>query len=312
GLAAEVVLRQEAAHHLFLVRVSSDFREVIAAAEYRSIADEQHGDAVDAVLRGRSDDVDVLAVVARHQLLDLHRLDALYLVSVTRRLFIILLARRTFHSLDHRFNHASVFPFQEQDGRVDVFAICLAVYISDTRRGAALYLVLQTGPVSVAEIAVLATADEKQLLQLVHCLSHRTRIRIGAEIASLPRSCTAMELDAREFMIGRDVDVGIAFVVTQYNIEAWLVALDHVVFEEQRFGLRVRDGHVDSDDVQHQRGGLRVRMGSLEVTGNALPQVSSHAHVNDLALLIEHAVDTRPVAQAAEKCLRVEFCGLVL
>src|SRR5690606_4900167 len=153
GLAAEVVLRQEAAHHLFLVRVSRDFREVIAAAEYRSIADEQHGDAIDTVLRGRSDDVDVLAVVARHQLLGLHRLDALYLVSVTRRLFIILLARRTFHSRDHRFNHASVFPFQEQDGRVDVFAICLAVYISDTRRGAALYLVLQTGPVSVAEIA---------------------------------------------------------------------------------------------------------------------------------------------------------------
>ena len=116
-----------------------------------------------------------------------------------------------------------------------------------------------------------------------------------------------MKTQPRKSVIGRDVDIGKALVVTQDDIESRLVALDQIVFENDRLVVRVRDGHLDARNLPHHRGRLDVGVAALEVARYAFLEIPGLADVNHLAARIEHPVDAGAVGQAADKGLGVEI-----
>ena len=75
-----------------------------------------------------------------------------------------------------------------------------------------------------------------------------------------------MKPKPRKIVLGRCVDIRVTLVITQQNIEAWLVLFDEAVFEDQGLGLGVRDSHFDSRNPLHHDGSLSRVVSSVEVT----------------------------------------------
>ena len=147
----------------------------------------------------------------------------------------------------------SLLPLQEQHGVLEVARVVLLRDEPDARRRAALDLMLQARAAAVLEVAVLALAQLEQLLQLVQRLAHRARVRIRPEQLRLARARAAVERQPRELMARVELDVRIALVVAQHDVEARPVLLDQVVLEHQRFDFGARDRDLDARDRAHHR-----------------------------------------------------------
>ena len=113
----------------------------------------------------------------------------------------------------------SLFAFQKQDGMTQVFLIIYFIYQADAGCGAALDLVLQTGPRAVFEKTVFTLADGKQLLQQVESLPHRTGAGIRTKITALGPLGATMQRQTRKLVIARTVNIGITLVIpVQYVV----------------------------------------------------------------------------------------------
>ena len=99
-----------------------------------------------------------------------------------------------------------------------------------------------------------ARPEREQPPDQVHRLVHRRRRRVGPEVPTAVIWQLARALDAREVVGPGDLDVGVALIVLQADVEARLVALDQVRLEEERLADRVGDRVFDVGDSIH--GGL--------------------------------------------------------
>src|SRR5690606_4328653 len=185
---------QKAVQHFVERRFARDLREMVAAAEQRAVPDEQHGNAGNAGFRSRGNHIQVAYVLARYELFRFHFLDAGNLVAVARGQLVVTVLRRALHPLHEAVDHAAVLALEEQDGRIDVALVVLAPDQPDAGCRAAPDLVLQAGPRAIAEIAVLAIADQEQLLQLVDGFAHRPGVRVRPEVAALARTRAPVKL----------------------------------------------------------------------------------------------------------------------
>src|SRR5206468_10317171 len=101
----------------------------------------------------------------------------------------------------------------------------------------------------------------------------------------------------------RDLDVWIALVVLEPDVEARPVTLDQVHLEEE--GLRDRVGlrHLDVDDpVDDAPDSMDLAGGGLllPVRPDAVAQALRLADIDDVAALVLHEIDARLVEQLGE------------
>ena len=163
-VAAAVVLEQERADDLVLVRPAlRHLREVVAGAERTAAAEEHDRDTRNAVVLGKADRVEV-AARARHELLRLHVLELRELIAVLRSALEVELRRRLLHPLAEPFGDDVAAPLEEQHRVLEVARVVLLRDQPNTRRAAALDLVLEARPAPVLEVAVLAAPELEQLL----------------------------------------------------------------------------------------------------------------------------------------------------
>ena len=311
-LAAAVVLQQERPHDLVVVGTLHELREEAARAERAPAAKEHHGDADDAVILGHTDGVEFPAR-ARHELLRLDVLQPRELVAILRRALELQRLRRLLHALCEPRGDDVALAFEKQHGVLEIPRVVLLADQTDAGRRAALDLMLHAGPAAVLEIAVLALAQLKQLVELIQRLAHRACVRIWAEQPPLRRPRPAIERQAREAMLRLEQDVRIALIVAQHDVEAWPMLLDEVVLEHQRFDFGTRDRNLEPRNRPHHRDRFCVvRAAALEIASDAPFQVACFADVDDRAGGVEHAVDARPMRQVREHGRGIEGdCGLL-
>ena len=194
-------------------------------------------------------------------------------------------------------HHFGLAPAQEFAGVLDVDAVVLARDRRHARRAAAADLVQQAGPRAVRVDAVLAGAQHEHLLQDLHRLLHRPGARERPEVLALLVERTAVVGHARHVLAG-DLQVGIRFIVAEQDVEARLERLDQVVFEDQRFGLAVRDRGLEPRDALDHHGDARAGQVLLEVARHALLQVARLADVQHRVVERRNS-GTRPAGWAA-------------
>ncbi len=169
---------------------------------------------------------------------------------------------------------------------------------------------MQAGTRAVLKKRIAAIANQEQLLQVVERLAHRAAAGIRPEVTPLAGARPAVETQPRKRMVGGDVDVGVALVVPQQDVEPRLVLLDQVVFEQQRLRFGVGHRHLDARHELHHRGGLCRRLRAMKVARHPFFQVPRLADIDDLVLRVEHAIHAGAMGQRAQEGFRVECGGL--
>ena len=259
------------------VAAAANHRQIDAGAaavdldrEHVGVDDAAAGVVLDRLLvqhaRQRADPVADLG-----RLLELQRLGALQHLGLERIHQLLLLA------------------LQEALGVGDVLGVVLDRDVVDARPRAALDLVQQARPGAVGEHRVLAGAQVKHLLHQLDRILHRPGGRERAEVAVLLVDRAAVVGDAR-IAPRFDLQIGIALVVDEADVEARRQRLDQVVLEQQRLGLGAHDGRLHAGDARdHVAGPDRAFAAGVafrEVARDALLQLARLADV-------EHATARR-------------------
>ncbi len=100
------------------------------------------------------------------------------------------------------------------------------------------------GPLPVPDVDG-AGPEREQAADEVHRLVDAAGGRVRSEVAGAVARQLARPLDAREVVRERDLDVGVALVVLEPDVEARPVALDQVGLEQERLADRVDLGHLE-------------------------------------------------------------------
>ncbi len=184
----------------------------------------------------------------------------------------------------------------EVPGEVPVF---LGGDTSDAGRGALADVTEEAGaagPLGVLEDAGGAGAHGEDPEHQVDGLADRPGVAVRAEVAHALLLGAAHDLDARELLVERDREVGIALVVAVLDVEPRVELLDPGVLQLKCLDLGGDDGPFHGRGRGDHRPGARVEAGQvLEVVGQALAQVLGLPDVDHPAVLVAEFVDPRGV-----------------
>ena len=264
---AGVVLLQEAAEHLVVGHVPRRVEEEHVPPQHLPVAhDEQlHGRLV--VLAGEGHEVQ-LGPGERGHLLALHRpLDRPDLVADGRRPLVQLLLGRERHLVAQSRDQRVGVALEEQLHLGDVAAVGVLRDRLDAGALAALDVVEEAGPRKRANALPDvdgAGAEREQAPDEVHRLVHGAGGRVRPEVAAAVVRELAGPLDPREVVRERDLDVRVALVVLQADVEPRLEPLDQVGLEQQglRDGVHLGDLEVH-DALDHLADPVDLAAGGL-------------------------------------------------
>ena len=224
---------------------------------------------------------------------------------VAARSYSSAIGRRQ-HLATERLDQRLLATLEEQLDLLDVGAVGVLVDRLDAGALAALDVVQQARPLQ-GSLAVLdvdrAGAEREEAPDQVHRFVDARRRPVRPEVAAPVVDQLARPLDPREVVGQRDLDVRVALVVLEADVEARPVALDQVHLEEQRLGDRVGLGDLDVDDpVDHAADPVDLAGGRLllPVRPDAVAQALRLADVDDVAAVVLHQVDARLVGQLGE------------
>ena len=298
-----VMLGQEGGQHFHLDRFLGNRRRIAELAgeigAVAQVAPAAHHGQVDAgapALHQHGDDVHVGVARRFHALLVQHARQRGDLVAHHHGLLEFELGGKGVHLLFQVRQHFALAPAQEARR---VFHVVLVVFLADqvhARRAAAADLVQQARPRAVGVHAVLAGADEKNLLQDLHRFLDGPGTGERPEILVFLVHRAPVIHHARRIAIG-DFQIRIRFIIAEQDVVARLQRLDQVVFQDQRFRLAVRDGRFQARDALDHHGDAGAGQVLLKIAGNALLQVARLAHVQHLVGSIEVAVHAGQVRQ---------------
>jgi len=191
---------------------------------------------------------------------------------------------------------------QEQLHLLDVGAIVVLGDRLDARTLAALDVVQQAGPLEGA-FAILdidrAGTEREEPPNEVHRFVDAGRGGVRPEVAAPVVDQLPGPLDAREVVGQRDLDVRVALVVLQANVEARLEPLDEVVLEKQRLAdavdLRDLDVGDPVDDAPDPVALAHGRLLLLPIAPHPVAQALRLADVQDVTAGVLEQVDTRSI-----------------
>jgi hypothetical protein len=247
---AAVVLRNEAGEDLVGLRATG-LREIGAGAQVAAVAEGQQRHAGHAALRRDRQHVQVggatIDVLARLQLADRGQQ-----VAQARGFLEVQARAGGLHLASELVGELVAAPLQEQGCPAHVMGVCARRHQAHAGRAAAPDLVLQAGPRTIAEHAVLAAAQAEQLVHQVERLAHRPRARIRPEQPTRLHARAAMEREPRPCLVGQQ-DVRKALVVAQQHVVARPVRLDQLVLQQQRLGFGAGDRDLDARHLRQHR-----------------------------------------------------------
>jgi hypothetical protein len=105
-----------------------------------------------------------------------------------------------------------------------------------------------------------------------------------------------------------DLQIRIALVVAEQDVELGVQRLDEVVFQQQRLGLGAHHRGLHAGDLADHVADAGAAMVLGEVARYAPLQVARLAHIQQRALRVEIAVDARQRGQG--RYLREQFFGM--
>jgi hypothetical protein len=109
----------------------------------------------------------------------------------------------------------------------------------------------------------------------------RSKIK-GAILLHPPR-----DIDSRIGFVERQLDVRICFVVSEQDIKLWLMLLNEIVFQRQRFHLIVDHDELKARDFSTQVVKLEIDVSRiLEVASYSAAQRLRLSHINNFAFRI--------------------------
>ena len=217
-------------------------------------------------------------------------------------------SRRACHLRAQRLDERLLAALEEQLDLLDVGAVVGLGDGLDAGALAALDVVQQAGPLE-RPLAVLdvdrAGPEREQPPDEVHRLVDARRRGVRTEVAAAVGRQLAGPLDPREVVGQGDLDVRVALVVLEPDVEARLVALDEVGLEEQRLADRVDLGDLDVDDPIDDLADAMVSAVAgdllLPVAADAVAQALGLADVQDVAPGVLHQVHAGAVRESVER-----------
>ena len=142
-------------------------------------------------------------------------------------------------------------------------------------------VVLQAGALVIAGEIDLATGDEKAAMDQLDDAPGQAAGKVRAVVGRAVLQQPPRDEDLGEAVAHGELDIGIALVVLEQDVEARLALLDEVGFEGQRFALVADQDVFEIDGLAHQRAGFGVGLrGFQQVRANARAQVLGLAHVD--------------------------------
>ena len=209
-----------------------------------------------------------------------------------------------------------------------VHGVLLSVDVPHARGRATLDLVQQARPGAVVEHRVLTGAQTENLLQQQDTFFHRPSARIRTKVMVLFFNRAAVVSHARKSRGGqlcsaffsrslwnlrrRELQIRVAFIVPEQNVEARMQRFDQVVFKQQRFGLRADHRGFHAHDARDHEANACATVVFLKIAGDALFQVARLAHVQHAAFRVKvtvHAGHGGQCSHFAEQ-LRGKFVSL--
>ena len=196
---------------------------------------------------------------------------------------------------------------EEELDLLDVLPVVVLGDGRDARALAALDVIQEARTLEGAD-AVLdvdrAGPEREEPADQVHQFVDARRRGVRPEVAAAVVDQLARPLDPRELVAEGDLDVRVALVVLEPDVEARPVALDQVGFEQQGLRDRVGLGHLDVDDPVDDAADavdLAARRLLLPVRADATAQALRLADVDDVAARVLHEIDAGLVGQLGQR-----------
>ena len=221
-------------------------------------------------------------------------------VAQARRTFKFHVICRRFHIGGEALLQVGPLSAQEVCRLIGKGLIVLGLDQPDAGRRTALDLVQHAGPRAHTVDTVLTGAQQEGFLQCVQRPHDRPGTGERTEIVALIHLGPAILLDLGRFMVPADQDVGKRFVVTQQYVETRLKALDETRFQQQRFGLRLGDHELHPLGHGDHAGDPLGMTAEPRIVRDPRLQVARLAHIQDIVMFTEHAIDARLCRQSFE------------
>ena len=235
-----------------------------------------------------------------------HRDDA---IANARRGFEVHAFRGRVHLALQTIQQTILLTLEKQDHFVDQGVVFVFGLEPDAGRETALDVVLQAGPFALPVDRLAARAQRKGNPHDIDQFADAVRVGVRPEVACPVVAHHAREHHARKGFV-RDLEIRIALVVAQPDVERRLVAFDEVRFENERFDLVVDHDptHVD-DALDHALRAQRVGHAILKVGTHAVTQRHRFADVEYALAGAEHQVDAGSVRKLSQRRLERALPG---
>ena len=230
-----------------------------------------------------------------------------YCVAQMRRLLELQLARRLVHAFAQTLDELRAVALEQQRDVRDAVAVLVLGAEAAAWREAAAERIFHAGP-SVLRLRLRAAAGAQRQIALDEAQqrAHLADAHVRADIDRAVVHLDARHDDAR-MLLRRYLDICVALVHLEVDVEERLIKLDEPVFEDERLDLRLgahrRDVAYRLDELVQPRRGVRV----AEVRRYALAQRLRLADVDNLAVLVAHQIDARTVWKSFHEFYKLFF-----
>ena len=232
-------------------------QESLFAGEQLSAPNAQHGDAGVVAIARVTDDVTVSALDFQDDRRLFHRLQMVQHVAELSGSLEVELFRCQVHSLPHSAHDFVGSAGKEQHYFVDHRAVVMLRLGENAGRLTAFDVVIEARSLGhLCRHVVVAASHGEDLLHHIERAPHRADIGVGTEITGPIVFQPPRHENPRKRLLNRDLDVGIRLVIAQRDVEAGLVLLYEIRFENERVGLGGNDDRLEVADQSDQVPGL--------------------------------------------------------
>ncbi len=268
-------IRRENARIVFLLEVLD---EVVLAREQLPAANAHDRDAGLVAVAGIAHHVAIASLDLDHHRRLLQTLEMAEHVAQLGGPLEIESGRRILHPLAHPTRDLIGAAIEKEEHLIDHRAVLDLRLREDARRLAPLDRVVEARALGhLVRHVVVARPHGEDALDDVERASHGTDVGVRTEVARPVVEQPARHEDARERLLNGHLDVRIALVVTQRDVEARPVFLDEIRLEDQRVRLGRHHDRVHVGDLPDER----PRLHALRVIGG---EVAAHTRAEPLGL----------------------------